>query len=82
MHVYLFAISLLALLSGCASQPSPTPAPAITSVVPSASGIPNSVAILGNFEFISVQGTGQIFTYNIATGSQIAGRPALRNPLH
>lgn len=67
------AIGLLTLLSGCASQPSTTPpvAPAITSVVPSASGIPNSVATLGNFEFISVQGTGQIFTYNIATGSQI-----------
>jgi len=67
------AIGLLTFLSGCASQPSPTPAPvpAITSVVPSASGIPNSVAILGHFEFISVQGTGQIFTYNIATGSQI-----------
>jgi hypothetical protein len=67
------SIGLLALLSGCASQPSSTPpaTPAITSVVPSASGIPNSVAILGNFEFISIQGTGQIFTYNIATGSQV-----------
>ncbi len=66
-----FAISLLALLSGCASQPSPAPVPAITSVIPSASGIPNSIAALGNFEFISVQGTGQIFTYNISTGSQV-----------
>jgi large repetitive protein len=73
-----FAISLLALLSGCASQSSPTPAPtpAITSVVPSASGIPTSVATLGNLEFVSVQGTGQIFTYNISTGSQVqVGQP-------
>ncbi len=65
------AIGLLTLLSGCASQPGPSPAPAITSVVPSASGTPTSVATLGNFEFVSIQGTGQIFTYNISTGSQV-----------
>ena len=63
----------LVMLSGCASQSGPTPLPqlAITSVIPSATGVPNSIATFGNFEFISVQGTGQIFTYNIATGSQI-----------
>ena len=60
-------------LLSCASEPGPTsvPQPAITSVIPSATGAPNSIATFGNFEFISVQGTGQIFTYNIATGSQI-----------
>ena len=74
------AISLLALLSGCASQSNivlPPPVPIIVSVVtPSPTGIPNSVATLGSFEFISVQGTGQIITYNIATGSQVqVGQP-------
>ena len=68
-----FLLAIVLLLSGCASSPSSAPpvAPAITSVTPSPTGAPNSVATLGNFEFISVQGTGQIFTYNIATGSQI-----------
>jgi hypothetical protein len=74
------AISLLTLLSGCVSQSNivlPAPIPTITSTVtPSTNGIPNSIASLGNFEFISVQGTGQIFTYNIATGAQVqVGQP-------
>jgi hypothetical protein len=74
------AISLLTLLSGCGSQSNivlPPPTPTITSTVtPSINGIPNSIASLGSFEFISVQGTGQIFTYNIATGSQVqVGQP-------
>ena len=70
---YLWLSALCRSYQGCASEPGPTsvPQPAITSVVPSATGTPNSIATFGNFEFISVQGTGQIFTYNIATGSQI-----------
>jgi hypothetical protein len=32
--------------------------------------VPNSVAVLGNFEFVSVQTTGQIFTYDISSGVQ------------
>lgn len=73
------AISLLALLSGCASSANPIlpSLPTVTSTVtPSLSGTPNSIATLGNFEFISVQGSGQIFTYNIATNSQVpVGQP-------
>jgi hypothetical protein len=48
----------------------------ITSVTPSASGVPNSVVSFGGYEFVSVQGTGQIFTYSISGGSQMAvGKP-------
>ena len=63
------ALCLVTLLSGCAIPA--VPKQTITHVTPSASGTPNSVATLGDFEFVSVQGTGQIFTYYISTGSQI-----------
>lgn len=42
----------------------------VSSVVPSRSGTPNSVTVYGNYEFVSVQGTGQIFTYDISSGQQ------------
>lgn len=65
-----FAIAISALLSGCASPAAFSP-PAISSVTPSKSGTPNSVVAFNNFEFVSVQGTGQIFTYNISSGLQV-----------
>jgi hypothetical protein len=70
----LLALGLCVLLSGCAS---PIPfSPPISSVTPSNTGTPNSIVTFGNFEFISVQGTGQIFTYNTSSGSQVlAGTP-------
>ena len=63
------AVGLAILLGGCGT-PNPSWIQQITSVTPSTSGTPNSVATLGSFEFVSVQGTGQIFTYNISSGSQ------------
>jgi hypothetical protein len=76
--VRLLIATLSLSLCGCA-----TPAlfpPAMTSVVPSASGIPNSIAVLGHFEFVSVQGTGQIFTYDISTGSQVLAAAPYATP--
>jgi hypothetical protein len=50
--------------------------PPISSVTPSSSGTPNSVVSFGNYEFVSVQGPGLIFTYNISSGRQLqAGAP-------
>jgi LVIVD repeat len=63
-----WVMGLVTLLSGC-STPA-VPKQTITHVTPSSSGIPNSVASFGDFEFVSVQGTGQIFSYNISSGSQ------------
>jgi hypothetical protein len=64
-----WTVGLVTLLSGCST---PTvPKQTITDVTPSSSGTPNSVASLGDFEFVSVQGSGQIFTYNISSGSQV-----------
>jgi hypothetical protein len=45
--------------------------PAVSAVSPSPAGTPNSVISFGNFEFVSVQGTGEIFTYNNSSGSQV-----------
>jgi hypothetical protein len=50
----------------CVSVPVP-----ISSTVPSSLGTPNSVVAFGSYEFVSVQGTGQIFTYNISSGSLV-----------
>jgi hypothetical protein len=57
-----------AILSGCSAAI--TPVTRVNSVLPSTSGTPDSVAAYGNYEFVSVQGTGQIFTYNISSGQQ------------
>ncbi len=71
----LFAVGLPVLLCGCGT-PDAFWIQQITSVTPSNSGTPNSVVATGNYEFVSVQGTGQIFTYNISGGSQVAvGKP-------
>jgi hypothetical protein len=73
------ALGLSIPLAGCAG-PAPFSPPATTSVTPSPSGTPNSVAVFGNFEFVSVQGTGQIFTYNLSTGSQVLVGTAYQTP--
>jgi hypothetical protein len=59
------------LFSGCSSPIAFSP-PVTTSVAPSTTGTPNSVLSFGSFEFVSVQGTGQIFTYNISGTTQVA----------
>jgi len=64
-------VSLLAMsVAGCGGT-SAVFVPTVTSVVPSSTGVPNSVASLWPYAFVSVQGTGQIFTYNISSGSQV-----------
>jgi hypothetical protein len=51
-------------------------APAETSATPSSSGTPISVVTFGNDAFVSVQGSGQIFTYDITTGYPLQyGKP-------
>ena len=64
-------------LTACGVTPSITPAlGSFTSVTPSATGTPNSVALLGSYEFVSIQTAGQIFTYNFSSGTQVlAGTP-------
>ena len=64
-----WVVGLSILMVGCGGPAAFSP-PAITSVQPSNSGTPNSVVSFGTFEFVSVQGTGQIFTYNIGSGFQ------------
>ena len=71
-------LGFISILSGCSTPASRTPT--ITSVIPSPSGTPNSVVSLGSYEFVSVQGTGQIFTYNLSTGSQVLATPAYTTP--
>jgi hypothetical protein len=64
---------ILTLLAGCggswAGAPGASP-PLVSSVMPADLGVPNSVVTLGDYEFVSVQGTGEIFTYNVSGGSQ------------
>ena len=69
-------VGLSTLLSGCATPVVFVPSNPLTSVTPSPSGTPNSVVSFNNFEFVSVQGTGQIFTYNLSSGLQVlVGQP-------
>jgi hypothetical protein len=71
----LLAVGLSIVLCGCGS-PDAFWIQQITSVTPSSSGTPNSVVSFGNYEFVSVQGAGQIFSYNISGGSQVpVGKP-------
>ncbi len=71
-------ISVLALagaLAGCGSTPRvagdpPPPPNPISSVVPSATGMPNSVTVFGGYEFVSVQGAALIATYAVNSSSQ------------
>ena len=69
---------VLLMLSGCSTQAFWVQT--MTSVIPSSSGTPNSVVSLGNYEFVSVQGTSQIFTFNISSGSQVLAAPAYATP--
>jgi hypothetical protein len=76
------AISVLSLaaLAGCSAPLGlvTLALPAMSSVTPSATGIPLSVTTFGTYEFVSVQQTGQIFTYNISSGIQVlAAEPYL-----
>jgi hypothetical protein len=81
--IILFVLGPVIMLTGCATPikvrvtkiTQPT-----TSVMPSSQGRPNSVASLGYYEFVSVQGTGQIFTYSLTSGSQVLIGPAYRTP--
>jgi len=71
--LWLLLCSVMAL-TACGVPPSITTQPTLysyTSVTPSTTGTPNSVAILGNFDFVSVQQAGQIITYNFSSGSQV-----------
>jgi len=76
--IFACVLGLQLLLTGCGS--STRPSQTITSVTPSSTGIPLSVTSLGSLEFVSVQGTGQIFSYNIASGSQLAAAPPYATP--
>jgi len=76
--IFVCVLGLQLLLTGCGSATHPLQT--ITSVTPSSTGIPLSVTSLGSLEFVSVQGTGQIFSYNIASGSQVAAVPPYATP--
>ena len=65
------SLGLACLLSGCAANSISAPIQSVTSVTPSSTGIPNYVLAFGDFEFVSVQAIGQIFTYNISGGTQV-----------
>jgi hypothetical protein len=67
-YEFMVVMSFAAVLSGCSVET--TAVTQVSSVVPSSSGTTNSVAVYGNYEFVSVQGTGQIFTYDISSGHQ------------
>src|SRR5580704_3363705 len=68
---WLLLCSVLAL-TACGIAPVISPAlDSFTSVTPSATGTPNSVAVFGNYEYVSVQQTGQIFIYNFSNGTQV-----------
>jgi len=67
------ALAVSVGLAGCGGNVVPlnTTLANATSVTPSKSGTPLGLATLGNFEFVSVQGTGQIFTYDLSSGVQV-----------
>lgn len=44
----------------------------LNSVMPSNTGVPNSVVASWPYEYVSVQGVGQIFRYNVSSGSQVS----------
>lgn len=75
----LLAVGLSIVLCGCGA-PDAFWIQQITSTIPSSAGTPNSVVSFGNFEFVTVQGPGQIFTYNISTGTQVAAGKAYATP--
>ncbi len=72
-------LGLAVFLSGCATPPLVS-VPTITSVTPSSTGTPNYVTSYAGFEFVSVQETGQIFTYNLSSGTQVLAGPPYSTP--
>jgi len=78
-RIALLALGSLALMSGCSGSGNNAVQP-FTSVTPSSTGIPNSVVVFDDFEFVSVQTTGQIFTYNISSGVQVAAAAPYATP--
>jgi hypothetical protein len=79
--IILFMLSSAIILTGCASSVSSIQSTQqTTSVTPSSLGIPNSIGTLGSYEFVSVQGTGEIFTYTIKNGKQVSIEPVYRTP--
>ncbi|HZL29056.1 MAG TPA: hypothetical protein VFC39_21195 [Acidobacteriaceae bacterium] len=76
--IVVFGLGLQMLLTGCGS--STVRVQTITNVTPSSTGTPLSVTSLGSFEFVSVQGTGQIFSYNISSGSQVLAAQPYATP--
>ena len=65
-------VAALLCLAGCGSGAPAASLPAVQSVVPSATGTPLMVATWSSFEFVSVQDTGQIFTYKVSGTEQAA----------
>src|SRR5271170_554562 len=79
--IILFVLSSATVLTGCASPVrSIQTTQQTTSVVPSSLGIPNSIGTLGSYEFVSVQGTGEIFTYSIKDQKQVLVEPVYPPP--
>jgi hypothetical protein len=80
-RIILFVLGSGIMLTGCANSVSDLQIAQTTiSVTPSLVGIPNSVTTLGTREFVSVEGTGEIFTYNIKDGTQVLAGPIFRTP--
>jgi hypothetical protein len=75
-------IAAVACCSGCGGAGLSDPVPVVSAVTPSPSGVPNSVAVLGRFEFVSEQTTGQIFTYDISGASQVQVGAPYAAPCH
>ena len=79
--IILFALSSAISMTGCASPASSIQSTQQTiSVTPSSLGIPNSIGTLGPYEFVSVQGIGEIFTYTIKNQKQMLIEPVYRTP--
>jgi len=80
-RIILFVLGSTTMWTGCAtSVNSIQSTQPTTSVTPSPSGIPNSVGTLGSYEFVSVEGTGEIFTYNLKDGNQELVEPVYQTP--
>jgi hypothetical protein len=72
------ALGMVGLLTGCSFQGVSTvlAVPTVSNVIPSATGTPLAVTAFGAYEFVSIEGTGQIFTYDVARGTQqLVGAP-------
>ena len=79
--ITLFGLNSAIVLTGCASSVrSIQTIQQTTSVTPSSLGIPNSIGTLGSYEFVSVQGIGEIFTYSIKDRKQVLVDPVYRTP--